>query len=266
MGQATDHLSGFLKLLGVPTWSLKRSQEEISHYRGGIEYEQWQEEGYDQMSGARIEKFRQEGAFAQWSQSANPAMLILTGINNDSIVDMKVYCWLTPIALDAMERCRNDGVIYAFYTFCNGGASHRSTGACLSVIAAQLLSARAQGLAGSHLPLLSHAKEISRIADGDDDSTKVKAIGRFLCETTKTFARDETIYIIIDRLDLCEESGRDDIPRIMADVLNESSCVVKALLVTQWEYDWRLNEREIEARLHPPNTLWVDSRTQGYMD
>lgn len=218
------------------------------------------------MSEARIEKFRQKGAFAQWSKSANPAMLILTGINNTNIAFIKFHCWISPIAIDAVMRYRDEGAIYAFHTFCNDGPSRRSASACLSVIAAQLLNARTQGLGDSQLSILSLAQEVSRLAVEEDDTTKVNAIGRLLCEIVKTFDHGETIHIIIDRLDLCQESGRDDIPRVMADVLNESSCTVKALLVTQWEYDWRLNEREIKARLRPPNSLLLDSETQEIVD
>ncbi|KAI1779541.1 hypothetical protein F4818DRAFT_399655 [Hypoxylon cercidicola] len=264
MGQATDHLACFLKLLGIPTWTPNQSREEMSRYWRRIEYEQWQEQGYDQMSKTRIEKFRQEGSFAQWSQRADSAMLILTGVNNTNIASIKFHCWISPIAIDAVERCRDEGAVYAFHTFCNDGSSRRSTSACLSVVAAQLLNARTQGLGGSQLTILSLAREISSLPDdGVDDATKVSAVGRLLCEIVKMFGDDEIIHIIIDRLDLCQESGRDDIPRIMVDVLNRSGCRVKVLLVTQWEYDWRINEREIKASLLPPNTLWLGSEIQG---
>lgn len=215
------------------------------------------------MSETRIRNYRQKGAFAQWSQSAHPAMLVLTGINNENIVHMKVYCWLSPIAIDVMERCRNEGIIYAFHTFCNDDSANRSISSCLLVIAAQLLQTRTQRLGDSHLSLLSHAQDISRLADSKDDISKTNAIGRFLRRLIKTFHQDEVVYIVIDRVDLCRESDRDDIPRVLADVLNESGCKLKVLIVTQQEYDWKLNSGEIRAILRPPSSLWLESKTQG---
>lgn len=113
------------------------------------------------------------------------------------------------------------------------------------------------------MALISHVEILSRLADGSDAEETAAELCRLLCKTVQIFEPGERISIVIDRLDMCEESERSDMLRLLVDLLNETRCFVKILVVIRDVCDWEPNCNELRRRLRSPGAVQQISRVQG---
>ncbi|KAF1816128.1 hypothetical protein P152DRAFT_454367 [Eremomyces bilateralis CBS 781.70] len=262
LGQGSDYLMRLLEPLGIPTWSLSGHHKRLADYQRSIEAEQFYEGSYENMTGMSLERFhQQETSFIQWSQSSDAAMLILTGANNCNITELKQHCWISPVAIDMARKYRDQGITHAFYPFQERRATSIST--AVPIIVTQLLGFKLRELDGHQMDIIAHARAFSRTTDADEE-TRATALSRLLNDTIKIFQPEERVVLIIDRVDICDESERDGFLRMLVSMLNEACCTLKILLVTQSVVDWRPNVRELRSRLRTSAGLHQALKVQRF--
>jgi hypothetical protein len=271
-GAVLTNVSNFItelqELLLIPTWSRALDREELESYRQKLQDEAFLEENYEKISLDSVERCGLGNAIAQWEKSGQSSMLILTGINNTEISMIKVHCWLSPLAIEIVDRQRDIRGPWAFFRF--HGPNRRTISKAIPVLVAQFLSQNRSTLELDMPTLTSHARAFSRLVNGgthtDDRNERITdVLCQLLFHVVKIFGQKETVTLVIDCLDACDEQERNDFLRMMIGLLNNAGCTVKILVVTQWVSDWRPNERELRSLLKRETPLQFESREQGYL-
>ncbi|KAI8957894.1 hypothetical protein F5Y11DRAFT_63345 [Daldinia sp. FL1419] len=268
-GDAHNYISRLQELINIPTWSLALFEsEELGSYRRSLQDEAYYEQGvYEQVTYGGVRNLGPGDAISQWSTDGNSSMLILTGVSNANIMPIKRHCWLSPLAIGVSDMEREVQNPHAFFLF--RWPNGRSLSAAIPIIVAQLLRRRGSNPLEPHkLALTSHAETFARLnSDGADaeEDRNTDTIGQLLYNTIKIFSQGETVTLIIDRLDTCEEMERNEFLRILAKTFKEANCIVKVLVVTQWMTDWRPNERELRGILGADATLHLETKVQGVL-
>jgi hypothetical protein len=251
-------------MLGIDTWFETQQYADLERYRESIQGEQWIEMGsYEQMDPDNTNELKQDDAVAAWCQMGNSSnlLLILTGISNNQIATVKRHCWLSPFAIDTIEGLRKASATNAFYLFRE--PDHTSIEEAIPILILHLLSRKCFDMGGQQLALAAEAR-IFREHKGKPDSYEksIESLTRLFVHAMEVFGKDDEVYIVLDRVDLCEDFQRNDLLRMMVDGMNNAACSVKVLVVTQGKRDWKPNEIELKARLRRLATLYLVARTQ----
>ncbi|ORY63321.1 uncharacterized protein BCR38DRAFT_475297 [Pseudomassariella vexata] len=246
--KAITHLMQLQELLGVPEWTPEAQQQNLAHYRRLLDYERDRESIYEQMRSGSVERFQSESDFAEWKSSKASKFLVLIGVNHRSISEGKRHCWISPIALDLGDRLsRNPLAFFALYVF--PPLQSTSIHIALPILLVQLLRLLRSKLAGNEQleGLLAAAKYYSGWkdqGDKDDDTSghlkKLEALTSLTTRCIRLLEPNETVYLILDRVDQCQEEDQYDLVRILVDMMSQVQCTVKVLMVAD-HVAWRVN-------------------------
>ncbi|KAJ2974150.1 hypothetical protein NUW58_g8750 [Xylaria curta] len=246
-GKDYEFISQLQECLGIPSWSLPMfEREEIQPYRRRLLDEAYYEENYEQIAYQRIKASRLGAVFSQWDTSEYSSVLILTGKSNSNISSLKRNCWLSQLAVDVADRERDLNKPRGDKDL----SSHKQ---------ALMVNARAF----AQYNTIDYDEGLGN--DGGYEK-KIDTLSRLLYDTIKIFGRAETVIIVVDRIDACDEVERDELLRNMVKLINEAYCTVKLLVVSQWISDWKPNEPELKALLEGNTKLWVEVEEQRFQN
>ncbi|KAI1478890.1 hypothetical protein F4774DRAFT_384483 [Daldinia eschscholtzii] len=266
-GDAHNYISRIQELMKIPAWSLEFFEaEELGSYRRSLQYEAYYEQGvYEQMTYKDINNLGMGDVLTRWSLNGHSSMLILTGVNNSNIMSIKRHCWLSPLAMEISDKERETELPHAFFLFRRPNRKDFKT--AIPMIVAQLLRRKGKNSLEPHkIALASHAEAFAHLnADDAEDDKSIDILSQLLYDTIKIFDEKETVTLIIDRLDACEDTQKNEFLRVMTRTINEASCTVKVLVVTQWMNDWRPNERELKGILGADTSLHLETKEQGLL-
>ncbi|OTB07950.1 hypothetical protein M426DRAFT_317453 [Hypoxylon sp. CI-4A] len=265
LGAAYRYIKQLLELLRIPSWSPTFFEREVLRdYRQRLQSGAHYEQGiYERITYENVADSRLGDAFSQWSAGGRSSMLILTGMNNTNISELTPNCWLSPLAVGVADRERDANNPHAFFLF--RGPKEISINTAIPTLVAQLLTPREGNALEPHeQTLTSHAERFSRLVEshGDTEYEMTDVLRQLLCDTINIFREDQTVTLVVDRLDVCTESERYDLLRILAEVLTEARCVVKILVVAGWTRYWRPKERELRAILNDKAALQLEFKEQ----
>ena len=253
------------KMLGIEEWYATKHLEDLESYRESIVREQRLETGYEQMYPDNIKRLREDEALAAWCQGdmgcSAKSLLILTGISNSLIAPMKRHCWLSPFAINTINRLTKESATVAFYIFRE--PDHTSIKEAVPILIFHLLSSRSHDMGDHQLALAAEAQRFLTHKGRPDSYEKcIASLRRLLVQAVRVFGEEDEVHIVLDRVDMCDNMQRDDLLRMLVEGMNTAACSIKVLVVRQGESAWKPNERELEAKLQKPATLRHVARTQ----
>ncbi len=216
------------------------------------------------MDPDNITRFTNKTEFSDWLQSMNSSMLILTGINNMEL-ELKVHSWLSPLAMHVINRLIKEDEPVAFQLFHPRERGIKvSLSTALPEILMQLVGSRYHKLGKSRLAVEAYAQAFVRLSydQNCDQDTKLGALRRLIIAAMKVFGPGETVFIVLDRVDLCHDDDRGDMMRLLGEMMSEVDCTVKILAISQRTGDW-LNEYEVKAAVKSPAVFRHVSVHQG---
>ena len=257
----SSHLIQIQQALGLPTWAPDAHKEERRLHWKRIGYEFDDEVQYEQMSSNRIKDFCRGSTFTDWETSGRSAMLMLVGFTNPSISESKHYCWVSPLALDLLDRLesRDGPVPHASYLF--PWRRQKSVHIALPVVLLQLLRHERQQLGspeqreGLLADIYAHAA-LALPAAGDEkveaqkiELQKMEALERLAIRVVRLMKPQETVYLVLDRVDQCWDEDHGDLMRILTRMIGLAACHLKILAIADTT-TWTTKDRDI--KIEPP--------------
>lgn len=238
LGGDTDHLVEIQQALGLKTWTPEAHQKKITEYQDLLGAERRDETIYQQMSQRSIEQFRSERAFKDWNTPGRSAILVLIGVSNENIIGIKRHCWVSPFALDLVGRVSHS----ATYVFPLQQAT--SIHDALPVLLFQLLRLKRTQLVGPKREGV--LADIGAYAVADNSGEKVNALSLLAKRVVQLFEPQETIYLVLDRVDRCWNDDQYDLMHILVDIISCGECSMKILAVAD-STTWICNLRSINV-------------------
>ncbi|OJD32096.1 nuclear pore complex protein [Diplodia corticola] len=234
-----NRLTQFQRLLGLESWSLDHEKQCLSEYKTSFhrELNLGEKHTYQQVSGNDFEVLiRKAGAYHHWTASNQSAMIVLVGLNNEAIKARKMHCWISPLAWEAWTRLRDRGAMHAFHALSPNeeNGQKRSLYETISIVLFQLLSSRLVQLADDKhdAQLRAAVQRFKDLPTTDHNQDKyIKALQEVCVEILGLFDRGETVYVVLDRIDLCWGPQSNRILELLADTMRLSKCVMKVLAV-----------------------------------
>lgn len=214
---------------------------------------------------ARIETAKDDEEYAKWRRSTSSRILVLSGQND---VARATHCWATPIALDliseftpsdpfAMKQQAEQTNVCAFYLL--GHRSEDDTPVdVLALLIYHMLHLNKRALQSDSDGFW---RELQQYEEISNKSPKAKgymvrdALDRVILEALNTFRDDQTVWIVLDRVDKCcavydaaqkyssPRRGRQYLLKSLVKVVKESTSKVKVLAIVN-RTDWRVEEEE----------------------
>ncbi|CAO2653297.1 Nn.00g027080.m01.CDS01 [Neocucurbitaria sp. VM-36] len=208
-------------------------------------------------------KLEEDAVVNRWLQDIDTGILFLSG-KNAAWVNQTTLNWLSQASVLMMERFREEGK-YMAYVFCQTKSllAEKDKPLIRSVfayLALQLLEKRAidrqridsdieSTISGDHW-------------NSDDEYDTIQAGTRLINKALHTFGNDETVYLVIDRVDQCRWPHDTEMMRLgVCDVLDSllslvltAPCKLKILVVSASTSHNRDLWRSI-ARRHDPASM-----------
>ncbi|EME79080.1 uncharacterized protein MYCFIDRAFT_177748 [Pseudocercospora fijiensis CIRAD86] len=168
--------------------------------------------------------YHEQYFFQAWKSSQEPAVLIIVGRNYLSLAR---HCWMSPVAICLVRELGSQSQACASYIFdiSRGANTHDAVPELLL----QLLRWRKSALGeGDFLNALCATIEKYTYMHERGNalpSAVYQVLGEIAMMTLGLFAREETVYIVLDRVDRCHSTSRG------RKELLELCCCVKVLVM-----------------------------------
>ena len=186
-----------------------------------------------QMRGSKLDSFKASEDYQSWANSERSCLLILSGYNNISILEVR-QCWLSPIAAAAVKDCdqQDTNPIYAYFALPQKGKLLYDV---VAIILLQLLRRKSDSLRNER----RHAElrtELGRFQQtGADEDDKILAMERVALRVIDFFEESESLYIVVDRADRCRDpkavDHRKALLRIFIKMIEAARCKLRVLTV-----------------------------------
>lgn len=231
-----------------------------SYHKALAHDDQLSVECFQQMRGQNLNSFKFEPHYQQWATSLEPCFLILSGYNNESIFSAS-QSWLSPVAtaligdLVDTESC----LILAYSILLHSG---KLVFDVLPEILLQLLKQKSQALRdeNQYSELQSelrnfHIELDKSMSSVKNEEIKLTALHKAALRVISFFDKSETVYIIVDRADRCQDQSRGDhrmkLLRIFLKLVEAARCTLKVLVVINgyyWPASMDLNDLRDRAK------------------
>ncbi|KAJ2901776.1 hypothetical protein MKZ38_001396 [Zalerion maritima] len=258
--------------LRLATWTLESHQEAFSKLKTLMSYAMADEEyRYEQMALGRIERFRKTNTFLSWDAEGESRLLLLVGENHDSLIYESRNCWVSPFALNLIDRltpshsahdalpptpppsdiatCPATGAVCASFVFHSRSIreSPITMYDVVSVIALQLICTCREMLCEKQetldevLAAFTEAREKMNSSGYEDECALINTARDLLISVLDLFDETDTVYIVLDRIDRCREVDHYDFLELLGDIVGRScngeqkACAVKVLAVANRE-------------------------------
>jgi len=211
-----DHcLHDVQRLLGLEIFSTEEHERNWDKHGHTLSFDDCLN-AFQQMKGSELDAFRASDHYRTWISSEEACLLILSGHNDQSILYGTDQCWLSPVAIAAVndlsrEKSRN---VYSYYTF---PRDRQLIYGVLPIILLQLLRQKSHALrdGGRYDELCAELHKFREYRQLDEPAEKqrddmVSTIEKAALRVIDFFEQSEVVYIIIDRADRCWSSSRID--------------------------------------------------------
>lgn len=242
------------ELFGLSGWTIDSRREVLQEYKRSIDRENAEDRLFEAMRCERIEMYKESPPWRDWEAPGQSSMLLIVGANHEHINQIRRHCWMSPLAVDCMESFHASSVFHAAYTFDVWEMTDIHT--AMPEILFQLLRWKRQALGNDEYlaKLLANLKEYrstSIPSDQDtDEDAKRGLLGRIAVTTLQAFEPNETVYIVLDRIDRCQGQNQSDqdqscLLNILIEAMEKAKCYVKVLAVAN-RTGWNLCVRDLK--------------------
>ncbi|KAG9230857.1 hypothetical protein BJ875DRAFT_518676 [Amylocarpus encephaloides] len=216
--------------------------DEVSTYRR-ILCENF-EENYEQFwaSHQRRNEFEKTRRYQDWKQSGSSKLFVLGGCTHISTLVQQYYCWLSPLLLDLIEQKQRDHEICAYYLL--PVKRHTPLHDIIMSILFQLIKHRSfllrdQDKMNHLIDLYQQYMLQTRLAH------RQEALQELAVYVVKLFTSQETVYVLVDRLDMCEKEGRLALLDTLGCMIEGALCKLRVFVIIDWAY-WSFELEDID--------------------
>jgi len=234
-------------LFGMSTWSLEQRHKELQEYKESVARETSDANIFEMMRLGNVTGYKTGPYFKEWETPGKSSMLLLIGSNYAGILELRRHCWISLLVSDLIDHFSTSTEFHAFYVF--SLLRRTSLHTAVPEILFQLLRWKRRELGnGDYFALLSAGLSRYRAIDiRTDEEAKLEALYQLSATTLQLFKSEDTIYIILDRIDRCEDSERDDFLDTLINIMEEAVGYVKILAVAN-KTGWDVGERNVRER------------------
>ncbi|KAF1949694.1 hypothetical protein CC80DRAFT_579665 [Byssothecium circinans] len=182
-------------------------------------------------------EFERSESFTTWEATTKSAFLVLVGFPEYSVVEQQQHCWISPIAIDFINDCKASTKYHAYHILPSKGRTSLKT-IMLSLLS-QILPLQCEKFRDSTTCRNieeSYAK-IARSHDRCDMKALDESLGSLGLHILELFSPSDSITVILDRVDRCEEDDRVALLRILAQLAQAVKCTFKVFVVIRGS-DW----------------------------
>ena len=249
----SNHLVRIQQALVLQTWTSNRHKTDRHQYRQLVNYEYGEETRYERMTDERINNFRRSSAFMEWETPSRSGLLMLVGATNPGISQFKHHCWISPLALDLIDRLGDSAGAnpHASYLFPFG--RQVSMFFAMPVLLLQLLRHKRKQLGDPEQreDLLANINAYIELRQRESEDLKlleqkIEALEKLVALVIRLFKPQDTVYLVLDRVDLCPEDEQDDLMRILTCMIKQAACSVKVLIVADVTM-WKVSDRSVSV-------------------
>ncbi len=175
--------------------------------------------------------------YMDWEKNGS-SLLVLFGRNESGMQTIE-DSWLSPVALELIESLLESNKWVA-YCLCTQSSSHNGL---LSALLYQLLETNPAVLRkGDDL------QDIDRLlSQRGSKEDRVRALRQAVLRVIDLF--DDTVYLVIDRPELCSNENPVDLINVLLHLVEESKTKLKVMAVLRSEWwDPRSREKEVDTR------------------
>ena len=231
-------------LFELSTWTLAQRHKELQEYQKSIDRERYDDKLFESMHLETISKYKSSPHFQKWESPDKSSMLLLVGSNHEIVMESRHHCWISPLALDLIDTFTANSRTHAFYAFKLSGRT--GIHPAVSEILFQLLTWKRRELGSeAHFATLRAGLKDYRSINVKDDDAKLDALCHLARSTMRLFRPDETVYIVLDRIDRCEENDRIDFLNALIDIMEEAVGSVKIFAIANGT-GWDVEERDLK--------------------
>lgn len=209
-----------------PHYNLEKWSSDIErafhHERGSLK--SWA--NYSKMT---LESLQNETYFEEWKTNHSPKLLLLGGTTNrESRSYACSYSWLSTAAADIANSFGTDGQKVAFFT-CHPDIWTTETTSIHEVIASALFQIAKFDPPMLRDKLFRHSSS-SLLSDWKAQDEDFSDMVNFASKALEIASANQhgVIYIILDRLDVCDSSPMNNL-HCLKDIVASTSCKVKIL-------------------------------------
>ncbi|KXT09871.1 hypothetical protein AC579_6743 [Pseudocercospora musae] len=223
-------------------WTHESHSQKLDEHNASIEFDRSSQSLLVNMWPALIARYREQQFFQSWEKTHEPAVLIIVGRN---YLTLARHCWMSPLAMCLVRELGARSQVCASYIFdiSKGANIHDAMPELLLQLLRRKKSALGQGeflnALCATIEKYQHVNERSSALR----SAVYQVLGEIATMTLESFAREETVYIILDRVDRCHSTfrGRKELLEMLVRMAEKASCCVKVLVIASsfdWDIEW----------------------------
>ena len=267
-GHDHDRLNEVQRLLKLDDFSEEAHRKEWDKHNEAVDKDDdLNAEMLQQMRGSKLESFRASEDYQSWTNSERSCLLILSGYNNISILQVD-QCWLSPVAAAAVKGFdqQDTDPIYAYFALPQRGKLLYDV---VAVVLLQLLRRKSSTLRNERR-YAELRTELGRFQQtGAEEDNKVLAMERVALRMIDFFEESETLYIVVDRADRCRDprvvDHRKVLLRIFVKMVEAARCKLRVLIVIDG-HSWRVEDYRDELGAKMDDRVIVHMEEQETKD
>jgi len=257
-GDDNTRLRKVRRLFRLDTFSEETQRRELEIHRQSLSSDEELNVDYlQQMRGRGLELFKNHLDYQQWYKSRQQ-MLIIYGCNNESVSDSD-HCWMSPLALSMIENLSQEKEMHAYSVLPQAG---RLIYDVFPAILLQLLRRKVSAMRDEDRfnELCSELEALQEFENRGPkletyEIDKLEALHRVGLRVIDFFNENDSIYIIVDRVDRCRDFKTIDHRKLLLECLRRladgAKCGLKILVVVDkrgWPKNYEENiRREVKS-------------------
>lgn len=246
VAQSNNNLSKLRHQLQLDHWSPGVHLQSFKEHKMSFYREREQEDYivFTQMSGKFLREWKHGKDFRQWAAERRSSIMILVGENNSNIDEGKRHCWASPLVWNIFEELQERQDVTAF-DFCSVQNPEGVSDITIRILY-QLLSAKKEALETDNTLAALQAKIKAYNSCSDEDS-KLSALRALAQPIFKLFNQEETVYVLLDRMNMCEGIYQKELLNLFADIISLSACTIKFLAVANRGPFWSIDDTDLSG-------------------
>ncbi|KAF2232960.1 hypothetical protein EV356DRAFT_578033 [Viridothelium virens] len=234
---------------------------------------------YQQMRDRTLEEFFQSDVYQTWTQSDKSQILLLYGSNDEDVETQQ--CWLSPIAVGAIDSFRNgsSSAACAFHVLQQGGTLIEDV---IPKVLLQLLEQNSTVLGDQKrsnelwISLNRYQRHTERnkvrSADVDDRLSALKEVAQRIIDL---FDESQQVFLILDRIDRCRNFKKDrdgeyaddrhHLLQTLIEITDVARCKLRILIVVD-ALEWPEEKWKDRLDVAGQRSMLVHRRHQKQMD
>ena len=271
--------------MNLGSFSEEARLKDLKTYRYGLDNdEEINGALVQQMHGQELESFKHCQDYQRWIRSPSASLLILSGYNNECILDSNKYCWVSPVAINLIEdllcqTANSDASAGGsnIYAYCvipsRGGDLYQEI---LPSILLQLLRKKSHALRDDKeygelraelFMLQSPSPSTSSAEKENKDELRASIMQKIALRVIKNlFDESDTVYIIVDRTDRCnvvknQTDHRKALLQVLVAMVQAARATIRVLAVVDGR-SWNVHKYEDELGITMKDRVIFHAREQ----